>query len=165
MGTRRQFITVFQPLFRMYAGMKNFIRTFFAVIFFAGVSFGAGPTAFAAGDEGGQGGSNRTVDLSNIVVPVQRDGELINYLFVSAVVTIASGHDQWGARDRAHIIRDGILRAAHRTPVGLEGHPMELNEQRYLDIVRTVVEEEMGEGSVESIEILATDSQLVFIEG
>ncbi|HBJ94753.1 MAG TPA: hypothetical protein DDZ43_17895 [Hyphomonadaceae bacterium] len=90
---------------------------------------------------------------------------MINYLFVSAVVTIASGHDHWGARDRAHIIRDGILRAAHRTPVGLAGHPMELDEQQYLDIVRMVVEEEMGEGSVESIEILATDSQLVFIEG
>ncbi len=149
----------------MYADMKNLIRTFFAVIFFAGVSFGAGPAAFAAGDEGGQGGSNRTVDLSNIVVPVERDGELINYLFVSAVVTIASGYDHWGARESAHIIRDGILRAAHRNPVGLTGHPMELDEQKYLDIVRAVIEEQMGEGSVESIEILATDSQLVFIEG
>ena len=145
--------------------MRTFLKSAFVVLFFAVTGFAAGPTALAAGDAGGQGASNRTVDLSNIVVPVERDGELVNYLFVSAVVTIASGHDHWQARDRAHILRDHILRETHRNTVGLAGHPMELDEQRFLNAVTLVFEEEMGTGSVESIEILATDSLLVFIEG
>ena len=145
--------------------MMTFFRALIASLFLAsGIGFASAP-AMAAGDSGGGGASNRTVDMSSLVLPVARDGELINYLFVSATVTIAGGFDHWAARENAHVLRDGILREAHRHTVGLAGHPMELNEDAFRAAVVTVFEHELGAGAVEHIDIIATDSQLVFIDG
>ena len=94
----------------------------------------SGPVApaYAAGGgaESEGGNSNKTLDLSNLVVPVERDGELINYLFVSVVVTVNDGQDHWKLRERAHVLRDLILKETHRKTVGLEGEPMKLDEEK-----------------------------------
>ena len=57
------------------------------------------------------------------------DGKLKNYLFVNARMLVAPGKDQWKYREKAHTIRDGIIRAAHRVSFDLNGDYTKLDEQ------------------------------------
>ena len=109
--------------------------------------------------------NNKALDLSGLVLPVERDGELINYLFVSAIVTISDTYDHWTVRERAHVYRDLVLKEAHETTVGLEGHPMEIDQPAFEALIHKVFDSELGPGSVTSIEITAVDSQKIFIGG
>lgn len=147
--------------------MFRYIRSIVSAFFLVCAAFSlATPAALAAGGgEESSSGSNKTLDLSNLVLPVENDGELINYLFVSVVITVADGHDHWDLRDRAHIIRDLILKEAHRHTVGLEGHPMELDKTKFRALLDTVFDKEVGPHSIASIEILASDSLNIFVEG
>ena len=123
--------------------------------------------AYAAGGEAesGNGNSNKTLDLSNLVVPVEQDGKLINYLFVSVVVTVNDGQDQWKLRENAHVLRDLILKETHRETVGLEGEPMKLDEEKMKAAITKVFEKAVGHDSIKSIEIQASDSQKIFVDG
>lgn len=123
------------------------------------------PANAAGGEEAGSGNSNKTLDLSNMVLPVEQDGKLVNYLFVSAVITLNDGFDHWKLRESAHIIRDFILKEAHKTTIGLEGHPMKMDEAKFKEVVTRVFDREVGQGSIKSIEILASDSQKIFVDG
>jgi hypothetical protein len=60
----------------------------------------------------------RVVKLSGIVVPVGQDGRLANYLFASVDIRVADGVDPWSVRDKSAIIRDALVRAAHRNALG-----------------------------------------------
>ncbi len=123
-------------------------------------------SAYAAGgEEETSSGSNKTLDLSNLVLPVEDDGKLINYLFVSVIITVADGNDHWKLREEAHILRDEILKEAHKQTVGLENHPMELDKVKFRKMLDTVFDREVGPHSIASIEILASDSLNIFIEG
>lgn len=132
-----------------------------AILFVSPVTL---PVAYAA-DNGSEQMSNKTIDLSGLVLPVERDGKLINYLFVSAIVNIASGYDHWEVREHAHVYRDLILKEAHKAPVGLEGHAMELDVAAFEAIIRKVFDGQLGPGSVDKVEVMAVDSQKIFLEG
>lgn len=133
----------------------------------AAVALASAVPVYAAegGGEAKGGGSNKTLDLSNMVLPVEADGKLINYLFVSVVITLNDGFDHWQLRENAHEIRDHILKEAHRTTVGLEGRPMELDKKKLEIVLHRVFDRDVGEGSIKSIEILASDSQKIFVDG
>lgn len=149
--------------------MKNLFRSFVCLTYFA-IPVGVITTfpAFASG--GGEAAeskssSNRALDLPNLVLPVERDGELVNYLFVSANLTISDGVDLWDIREHAHVYRDLILKEAHRHTVGVEGKPMELDVDKFKALLTKVFEAKLGPGSISDIEILASDSQRLFLEG
>jgi hypothetical protein len=71
----------------------------------------------------------RSVDFGGLVFPVfAKDGRLLNYLFVNARIMVGPGKDPWKYREKAHFIRDAMIRASHRTSFGMEGSPGKLNE-------------------------------------
>lgn len=81
------------------------------------------PTAIAAPPAAASDGEEevsekevaRSLELPDLVFPVFDDEyRLHNYLFVSARMVVADGQDTWELRDQAHIIRDAILRRAHK---------------------------------------------------
>lgn len=123
-----------------------------------------GMSAYASGGNS-ESKSNRTIDLSGLVLPVEQDGKLINYLFVSVMVSISPKYDHWEVRENAHIYRDRILKEAHRNPVGLEGYPMRLDEDAFNDLMTGVFDGMLGPDSIDNIEIMAVDSQKVFLDG
>lgn len=119
--------------------------------------------AFAAGGE--KSASNKTIDLSGLVLPVERDGKLVNYLFVSAMVTISAEYDHWEVREHAHEFRDMILKEAHKSTVGLDGKPMQLDQKAFEALIKKVFDKKLGPNSVSHIEIIAVDSQKIFLDG
>lgn len=131
---------------------------------FALIAAPVGMSAYAAGDAK-ESNSNKTIDLSGLVLPVEQDGKLINYLFVSAMVSISSKYDHWEVRENAHVYRDKILKEAHRNPIGLDGYPMRLDEKAFRELMDKVFDDMLGPESIESIEIMAVDSQKVFLDG
>jgi hypothetical protein len=72
----------------------------------------------------------RSIDLGGLAFPMfDEKGKLKNYLFVNARMLVAPGKDQWKYREKAHTIRDGIIRAAHRISFDLDGDYTKLDEQ------------------------------------
>lgn len=142
-------------------------KAFVSLLISTAVALGTASPVYAAegGGEASGGGSNKTLDLSNMVLPVEMDGKLVNYLFVSVVITVNDGFDHWQLRENAHVIRDHILKEAHRHTVGLDDRPMELDRNKLEAVLHTVFDKDVGEGSIKSIEILASDSQKIFVDG
>lgn len=140
------------------------VRAFALAFVLSASSLGAVPILPAYASGGGESASNKTIDMSGLVLPVERDGKLINYLFVSAMITISPKYDHWEVRENAHVYRDLILKEAHRHPVGLEGKPMKLDQEAFEALVHKVFDEELGPDSVSEIEIMAVDSQKIFLD-
>ena len=149
--------------------MKTLFRSLSCSVYFAAVTAtGFAIPAYASGggsEASGESNNNRTLDLPNLVVPVEHEGALINYLFVSTIVTIGDGFDLWDIRENAHVYRDLILKEAHKHTVGKEGKPMQLDDDKFKTVLMKVFEEKVGKGVIASIEIVTSDSQRIFLEG
>ncbi|OYW42650.1 MAG: hypothetical protein B7Z38_04280 [Rhodobacterales bacterium 12-64-8] len=71
----------------------------------------------------------RSLELGGLVFPVFDDKlKLKNYLFISARMLAGPGKDVWKYREQQHFIRDGILRAAHKTSFHAKGNLKKLDE-------------------------------------
>lgn len=58
----------------------------------------------------------KSVELVGLVFPVfGEDYKLKNYLFVNARMVVADNKDTWKFREQAHVVRDAVLRQAHRS--------------------------------------------------
>ncbi|MBI1360512.1 MAG: hypothetical protein GC155_09570 [Alphaproteobacteria bacterium] len=71
----------------------------------------------------------RSIELRGLVFPVfEKNGKLDSYLFVNARMLVGPGKDPWKYREKAHFIRDAVIRAAHRTSFNVEGDHSKLDE-------------------------------------
>jgi hypothetical protein len=108
-------------------------------LFLAAFALLATAPALAAPPSGGHGESSetpdekevaRSVDLGGLVFPVfTADQKLKNYLFVNARMKVADGKDPWKYREKAHLIRDAVVRAAHRTSFNQKDDLTKLDEK------------------------------------
>ena len=88
----------------------------------------------------------RSVDLSGLVFPVfDKKGKLKNYLFVSARMMAGPGKDVWKYREQLHLIRDGIVRAAHRTSFNVGDDYNKLDEKRAAEACIKAANQAVGE--------------------
>jgi hypothetical protein len=104
------------------------------IAFLAAAPSRAAPPAAASahgdGKESKDADVARSIDLGGLAFPMfDDDGKLKNYLFVNARMLVAPGKDQWKYREKAHTIRDGIIRTAHRISFDLNGDYTKLDEQ------------------------------------
>ncbi|HYD72557.1 MAG TPA: hypothetical protein VEF55_05430 [Candidatus Binatia bacterium] len=126
----------------------------------AGLANASGPSekAKAKEEEGGEQLSSRSMDAPYLAVPVVRDGQLVNYLFVSIRIEIAAGVDLWQTRERAHYLRDALVRASHGTDLADPQDNNALNEARAIEVYRAAAVQALGERAVSGISIVATYS-------
>ena len=110
-------------------------RLFFAA-FIAAISVQpslAAPPAGAHGDAEPTADEKevaRSVQLDGMVFPVfDARGKLKNYLFVNARMLVGPGRDPWKYREKAHFIRDAVVRAAHRTSFATKDDMNKLDEK------------------------------------
>ena len=103
------------------------------------------PQAHAAGASDDEKEANRAVEMNAIVFPVIIDDRLVNYLFINSRLIVADGKSTWKFREKAHVIRDALLRAVHRTSVHLEGHPGRLDQALAEEVCIKAANEIMGE--------------------
>ena len=122
----------------------------------------SGPAAKAKGGDAGEGESGgataRSMDAPYLAVPVVRDGVLANYLFVSARVEIANGVDLWRTREKAHFLRDALVRASHSADLASEDDTNTLNEARALEVYRAAAVATLGAEAVANVSIVASYS-------
>jgi hypothetical protein len=120
---------------------------------------GAAAKAKTKGDaEEGEQLSSRSMDAPYIAVPVVRGGQLVNYLFVSIRIEVAQGVDLWRTRERAHFLRDSLVRASHANDLVDANDANVLNEARALEVYRAAAIQALGEDAVGPVTIVATYS-------
>jgi hypothetical protein len=112
----------------------------------------------AGADDAAAAATSRTMDAPYIAVPVVRDGQLVNYLFVSVRIDIAPGVDLWRTRERAHFVRDAFVRAAHANALDQADDVNALNEARAIDVFRTAAAEVLGARAVRGVSIISSYS-------
>ena len=151
----------------MFAPMKanNFARAIAAAMIastlLAGLANASGSPAKEKGKaEEGEGAetSSRSMDAPYLAVPVMRDGVLVNYLFVSIRIEIAQGVDLWQTREKAHFLRDALVRASHANDLSDPQNNNALNEARAIQVYRAAAAQALGAQAVAGVSIVATYS-------
>lgn len=97
----------------------------------------------------------RSMDAPYLAVPVVRDGRLVNYLFVSIRVDVAQGVDLWRTREKAHFLRDALIRAAYSQPLTNPNAPNTLDEARAIAVFRAAAIQTLGERAVGRVSIVS----------
>lgn len=73
----------------------------------------------------------RSIELGGLAFPVfDEDRELLNYFFINGRMLAGPGKDIWKYREKGHLIRDAVLRAAHRESFHVKGDPTKFDEAR-----------------------------------
>lgn len=119
------------------------------------------PAAHAAsgGDKPeGDGASERQMVSPNVVTPVVRDGKLVNYLFVTVRVDLSPKANVMKVRDRAHFLRDALLKAAHRNALGDPAREDKLNTPAAVAAFKIAAQQALGAANVKSVSIDGVDS-------
>lgn len=150
---------------RKYAVARAVAAAMIASTLLAGLAnaAGGGSSHDAKGKEKGEAGaedatSARSMDAPYLAVPVIREGQLVNYLFVSLRIEIAPGVDLWRTRERAHFLRDALVRASHGNDLAAAEDNNTLDEARALAVYRAAAVQALGERAVAGVSIVATYS-------
>lgn len=120
--------------------------------------------ALASGPHGGGAAksgeteSSRAMDVMNLIVPVVREGRLVNYVFINARIQLAAGVDIWKARDKGHFLRDALLKAVHRQSIIDPTRDDAINTPAAQALIANVARQVLGANSVRSVEIMSTSS-------
>ena len=129
----------------------------------ANAAGGSGGHGGAGKEKGGEEGaedatSARSMDAPYLAVPVVREGQLANYLFVSIRIEIQQGVDLWQTREKAHFLRDALVRASHSNDLADPHDNNVLNERRAIEVYRAAAVQALGPQAVGAISIVATYS-------
>ena len=105
---------------------------------------------------------NKSVEMSAIVFPVIIEGRLENYLFANARIVVADGKNTWKYREKAHFVRDAILRATHKVSVHLDSDPSRLDLAKAEKVCLEAANEAVGEEAFVSMNFLQVASQNMY---
>jgi hypothetical protein len=146
---------------KRYALARAVAAALVASTLLAGLANASGPSEKAkteAENEEGAQPSSRSMDAPYLAVPVVRDGQLVNYLFVSIRIEISPSVDLWRTRERAHFLRDALVRASHGNDLADPADNNALNEARAIEVYRAAAIQALGERAVAGVTIVATYS-------
>lgn len=131
-------------------------------LFAAALLLLAAPVASAAGPakekEKAEGESARAMDVLNLIVPVVREGRLVNYLFVNARIQIAPGVDVFRTREKGHFLRDALLKAVHRRSLASPDRDDQIDQPAAQALIATVARQVLGANAVRTVEILSVST-------
>ncbi|MBL8537192.1 MAG: hypothetical protein JNM59_07290 [Hyphomonadaceae bacterium] len=143
---------------RAHAIARAVAAAMIASTLLAGLANASGDKEKGKAAEGAEENSTRSMDAPYLAVPVVRDGQLANYLFVSLRIEIQNGVDLWRTREQAHFLRDALVRASHSTDLADPTNNNALNEARALEVYRAAAIQALGERAVGRISIVAVYS-------
>jgi hypothetical protein len=114
----------------------------------------------AAKTEAGANGptTTRTMDAPYLAAPVVREGHLVNYLFISVRVEISSSVDLWRTREKAHFLRDALVRASHANDLSSAEDDNLVDEARAIEVYRAAAASVLGANAVSGVSIVAAYS-------
>ena len=119
-----------------------------------------GKAADPASGHGQSGDVTRTMDAPYLAVPVVRNGQLVNYLFVSLRIQISPRVDLWRTRERAQFLRDALVRASHANSLADPNNNNALNQALAIQVYRQAAIQTLGAEAVAGVTIVSTYSSL-----
>lgn len=148
---------------KRYAVARAMAAAMLASTLLAGLALASPPAhEKSKGGEGAAGGeaapSTRSMEAPYLAVPVVRNGQLVNYLFVSIRIEISPQVDLWRTRERAQFLRDALVRASHANDLSDPNNVNALNEARAIAVYRQAAVASLGERAVGGVTIVATYS-------
>jgi hypothetical protein len=124
----------------------------------AGLANASAPAAKAKAEGGEAASTARSMDAAYLAVPVLREGRMVNYLFVSVRIEVAAGVDLWRTRERAHFLRDALVRASHTADLSDPEDINALNEARAIEVFRAAAVRILGQNAVGAVSIVSSYS-------
>jgi hypothetical protein len=108
-------------------------------------------------DDAGVAGP-RVVDIPTLSLPAFVDEELVGYFFVNVRVVVNEGVDAWKVRDKAHIIRDAMIRTGHARSIADPERPTRIDVERARGILMEGLVRVVPVEQIEKLEITSVDS-------
>jgi hypothetical protein len=96
-------------------------------------------SAQAAKSKSEEGGEPLVAELTNVVLPIARNGALVNYLFVTLKIHMADTTAATYVREQHFLVRDGITRATGRKPIPEGKGPNTFDRAATVQLVAAVV--------------------------
>ena len=93
-------------------------------------------------------------DMTMIGFPIIRQGRLVNYVFVNMKLHLAEGIRPEAVQLKEAMIRDAVVRTAHRTPFVLPDKNTELNLAALTAEVRRQANRHLGTTAVTRVEVV-----------
>jgi hypothetical protein len=112
------------------------------------------PKAEASAGEEKEVDASRYMDVSNLVVPVVRQGVLRNYVYVTVRLMMPEGVNSDGPKEKGHLLRDAMLRASHRADLADPTRDDQINRPLAIETFSRVARETLGAASVGEIQLL-----------
>jgi hypothetical protein len=111
-----------------------------------------------AAEKSAEGESARAMDVLNLIVPVVRNGRLVNYLFVNARIQLSTGVDPFRTREKGHFLRDALLKAVHRRSIADATRDDQIDRAAAQALILEVARQQLGANVARSVEILGVSS-------
>jgi len=96
-------------------------------------------SAQAAEGKSEEAGEPLVAELVNVVLPVARNGALVNYLFVTLKIRMTDLDAATFVREQHFLVRDGITRATGRNPIPEGKGPNTYDQAAIVRVVTQVV--------------------------
>lgn len=110
---------------------------------------GAAPPTKSSSDDG-----SRAIEVASVPAPVFADGKLLNYFFITVHVVVADGQSVVKLRERAHFVRDALVRGLHATSIASAATFDQVDEATLKAVVAAAAKQALGEKAVGRVEII-----------
>ncbi len=120
----------------------------------------ASPVAAAEKDAKDQPGG-QYVNVSPVAAPIVLNGQLINYIFVTLRLDLASNIDALRMRDKEPYFRDAFVRLAHRRPFVKPGDYTHVDETALKSAMMAEASRITGPRVVTGVEIISAQPQRI----
>lgn len=112
----------------------------------------------AKAEKAGEDAANaRALDVNNLVVPVVRDGKLVNYIFLNIRIDLGEG-DMWSHRAKSHFVRDAMVRAVHKTSIVHPVRDDQANTTLATQVLMAAAKQVLGAPAVKTLAIVSVSS-------
>lgn len=119
----------------------------------AAPAFASGKKEKKEGGEGEKEAADPVIKLGSMALPIVDGGRLINYVFVDLSLTLPPGGDVTAFAGTEPLLRDALVRAAHKQPLNKAGSYVLLDEGKLKAIVMREAAGLVGKGKVATVTV------------
>lgn len=112
------------------------------------------PAAAARAAEPAAAPPDQSVTLAAVALPLVFDGQVVNYVFVTAKLLLTPGADASALRDKEPFFRDALVRAAHRSPFVRPGDYNHLDDAKLKAALFRAATIIAGPGKIQGVAVL-----------
>ncbi|WP_122465807.1 hypothetical protein [Brevundimonas lutea] len=113
----------------------------------------AGTAGTAAAAPSSEPAAPPSTNMLGVGLPVIAGGRVRNYIFVTLRLVLAPGADMAAVRAKEPFLRDGLVRAAHRTPLPTAADGLSFDPARLTGVVTRMAPTVVGRGLIARVEV------------